>query len=46
MSAFYGQLEPAGAVDALQAAKRTMIRSGAWSHPYYWAPFVLIGDPR
>jgi CHAT domain-containing protein/Tfp pilus assembly protein PilF len=29
---------------ALQAARESMRRDPAWSHPYYWAPFVLIGD--
>jgi CHAT domain-containing protein len=28
---------------ALRAAKLTMLRSEAYSAPYYWAPFVLIG---
>jgi CHAT domain-containing protein len=32
--------------DALRAAKLRMIRSGdaAHAHPYYWAPFVLLGS--
>ena len=29
---------------ALQHAKITMIGSTRTSHPFYWAPFVLIGD--
>ncbi len=28
---------------ALRRAKVKMIRSEAYSHPYYWAPFILVG---
>ncbi|MFK8163619.1 MAG: CHAT domain-containing protein [Lewinella sp.] len=28
----------------LRAAKLQMIKAGGFSHPYYWSPFVLIGD--
>jgi CHAT domain-containing protein len=48
MKAFYrkmkGGLEPAR---ALQAAKLEMMRSGvvAYRNPYYWAAFVLVGEP-
>lgn len=31
--------------DALQHAKLAMIESEDYSHPYYWAPFILAGDP-
>ncbi|MFW6070110.1 MAG: CHAT domain-containing protein [bacterium] len=48
MEAFYGRLacgESKGG--ALQAAQRQFIRDGAASgaqpHPYYWAPFFLVG---
>ena len=33
---------------ALQQAMVDMIvapKNPAWSHPAYWAPFVLVGDP-
>ncbi len=30
--------------DALRQAKCNMIQSGDYSSPYYWAPFVLIGQ--
>lgn len=33
-------------VAALREAKLALIRDTQWSHPYYWAPFALIGDPR
>lgn len=29
---------------ALQEAKRLMIQDGAYAAPYFWAPFVLIGQ--
>lgn len=28
---------------ALQSAKKSLIASGNYSSPYYWAPFILIG---
>jgi CHAT domain-containing protein len=28
----------------LQKAKLKMIAEGKFANPYYWAPFVLIGD--
>jgi CHAT domain-containing protein/Tfp pilus assembly protein PilF len=31
---------------ALQAAKLSMIGRGAYSHPSFWAPFILLGEPR
>ncbi len=46
MEAFYGRL--AAGDDralALQQAKIELIRSGHSAHPFYWAPFVLTGDP-
>ncbi len=32
--------------ESLRQAKLKMIESSPYSHPYYWAPFILIGDPR
>ncbi len=34
--------------EALRQAKLGLIRGAqqAWRHPYYWAPFVLMGDSR
>ncbi len=31
---------------ALQAAKLAMIARGDYPHPSYWAPFILLGEPR
>ncbi|HXM40359.1 MAG TPA: CHAT domain-containing protein [Bryobacteraceae bacterium] len=33
-------------VVALQRAQKWMLAQKAYSDPYYWAPFVLIGAPR
>lgn len=45
MVRFYGQLDrPVDKAEALRQAKLETIRQGH-AHPYYWAPFVLIGDP-
>ncbi len=30
-------------VDALHLTRAVMRDHPRWSHPYYWAPFVLIG---
>ncbi|NOS94455.1 MAG: CHAT domain-containing protein, partial [Cyclobacteriaceae bacterium] len=29
---------------ALQQSKLKMIKSGKYAAPFYWAPFVLIGE--
>jgi CHAT domain-containing protein len=47
MKRFYAQLrqgKPKGA--ALRAATLTMMKDGRHEHPFYWAPFVLVGDWR
>jgi CHAT domain-containing protein len=50
MSAFYKNLRTMSKVEALRRAQLGLIRnqdaagSQATSHPYFWAPFVLIGD--
>jgi len=45
MREFYRNFLAGGtAKEALRLAKLTLLRS-SWSHPYYWASFVLIGDP-
>lgn len=46
MESFYRHLGDSGArAEALRKSKLDMIDSGPFSHPYYWAPFVLSGDP-
>ena len=49
MKAFYKNLKQGLAKDeALRQAKLELIRGQqpAWRHPYYWAAFVLVGDPH
>lgn len=49
MSDFYKQLLPkdgARPAAALRNARQKMIASQKYSAPYYWAPFVLVGDWR
>lgn len=33
-----------GAGRALSAARATLLAGGTFSHPYYWAPFILLGE--
>lgn len=33
------------AAEALSRTKRKMLKSSQWAHPYYWAAFMLQGDP-
>ncbi len=44
---FYRNLDrPQDKAAALQTAKLAMIGRGAYAHPSYWAPFILLGEPR
>lgn len=46
MTHFYRQVAAGGSPSrALRAAKLAMIRGGAWSHPNFWAPFIVLGRP-
>ena len=45
MTDFYrSMLQGNNYTDALRLAKQGMIKSDNYSSPYYWAPFVLIGE--
>src|SRR5205085_4840773 len=47
MPAFYGRLlaaQAAAAPAALRGAQLQMIAGKRYSAPYYWAPFVIVGD--
>jgi len=47
MKEFYAQLKTGLSKSAaLQKAQRKLISDPSTSHPYFWAPFVLIGDWR
>jgi CHAT domain-containing protein len=44
MEGFYKNLTQNGKAEALTRAQRLQIQSPRFSHPFYWAPFVLTGD--
>lgn len=46
MVEFYKNLAEHGTADALQLARSMLASSEEWRDPYYWAPFVLLGDWR
>jgi CHAT domain-containing protein len=47
MISFYRHLDQdADKAESLRLAKLEMIRQGRFSHPFYWAPFILLGEPR
>ncbi len=46
MRALYQRLQGGDSkAEALRQAKLAMIARGRYAHPFYWAPFVLVGDP-
>jgi CHAT domain-containing protein/Tfp pilus assembly protein PilF len=44
MRSFYGGLRNGDKAGALAKAQRQMRRNPRLAHPYYWAPFVLVGQ--
>jgi CHAT domain-containing protein/tetratricopeptide (TPR) repeat protein len=46
MTHFYQQLIAVGQskAESLRQAQIALLRSADYQHPYYWAPFVLVGD--
>jgi CHAT domain-containing protein/tetratricopeptide (TPR) repeat protein len=36
--------ERSGKAEALRGAQLSLLRNPAYAHPYYWAPFILIGN--
>jgi CHAT domain-containing protein len=47
MIGFYGKLRGAEGDRALATVQRRMLASRTrYRHPYYWAPFVLVGPNR
>ena len=48
MNSFYQQLQQSDSkgskAQALRQAQLELIKSDRFSHPYYWAPFVMIGN--
>lgn len=47
MQAFYQALrEGKGKAEALQVAQIALQKNPDYNHPYYWSPFILLGDWR
>jgi CHAT domain-containing protein len=46
MPDFYRRLNGVGKGEALRQSKLALIEEGRFADPYYWAPFVLVGDPK
>jgi CHAT domain-containing protein len=47
MTEFYRQLKTGKRKDdALQQAQVKLLKNSPYRHPYYWAPFVLVGDGK
>ncbi len=46
MVSFYRALKNTEKIEALHQARKEMIEKHGKKHPFYWAPFVLIGDFR
>ncbi|HEV2492817.1 MAG TPA: CHAT domain-containing tetratricopeptide repeat protein [Terriglobia bacterium] len=47
MQGFYREMEKSGDAAALRNAQLAMLRAGGrYAHPYYWAPFVLVGSTK
>ena len=44
MDLFYRGRAQRGKSEAFTEAQRTLMNSTQFSHPYYWAPFILTGD--
>jgi CHAT domain-containing protein len=46
MRSFYSNLQTMPKAEALQQAQLALAKSSAMtsSHPYFWAPFILVGD--
>jgi len=40
----YRNLKDGSKAEALRQAKLTLLKNSSTSHPYYWGPFVLVGD--
>jgi tetratricopeptide (TPR) repeat protein/CHAT domain-containing protein len=46
MRNFYTNLKTMDKLDALNKAQIDMIHTTEYAHPYYWAPFMLVGSWR
>lgn len=46
MVAFYTELKTSSKSEALRRAQLALINDSRYSHPFFWAPFILIGEWR
>ena len=46
MKTFYHNLMRQGKAEALRRAQVAMLKDPRYVYPYYWAPFILVGDWR
>jgi len=46
MQYFYSNLETMGTAEALQLAQLSLSSEESYADPFYWAPFVVLGDWR
>lgn len=46
MSQFYQELgkDRATKAEAIRRAQQSILQNPQWQHPYYWAPYVLVGN--
>jgi CHAT domain-containing protein len=44
MLAFHEKLKSESKAEALRDASLQLLKQQPYQHPFYWAPFVLIGD--
>lgn len=45
MTDFHTGWKARSLVDAMREAQVRLLRQPRYGHPYYWAPFTLVGDP-
>jgi CHAT domain-containing protein/predicted negative regulator of RcsB-dependent stress response len=46
MRSFYKYLQGKGKAEALRAAQEELMKTPKYASPFYWAPFILVGDWR
>ncbi len=46
MTEFYTNLKTMSKSEALQKAKLKLIKNPKYAFPYFWAPFIMVGDYR
>jgi CHAT domain-containing protein len=46
MKTFYHNLTRRGKAEALRRAQMALMKDPRYVYPYYWAPFILVGDWR